>query len=132
MVTFVDDALLSGAWPSNPIRMMCAKLRRSISSMTCWHKVRKSWPLIRKRYQISANIFKGDVTYTADMYDVLDGADALAIVTEWNEFRTPDFQQIKSRMKSPVMFDGRNIYDLEDIPADFFYSSIGREIIYPK
>ncbi len=76
--------------------------------------------------------FKGDVTYTEDMYDVLDGADALAIVTEWNEFRTPDFQQIKSRMKSPVMFDGRNIYDLEDIPADFFYSSIGREIIYPK
>jgi len=76
--------------------------------------------------------FKGDVTYNEDMYDILDGADALAIVTEWNEFRTPDFQQLKSRMKSPLIFDGRNIYDLEDIPADFFYSSIGREIIYPK
>jgi UDPglucose 6-dehydrogenase len=76
--------------------------------------------------------FNGEVTYTEDMYDVLDGADALAIVTEWNEFRTPDFPQIKSRMKSPVIFDGRNIYDLEDIPSDFYYSSIGREIIHPK
>lgn len=76
--------------------------------------------------------FKGDVTYTEDMYDVLDGADALAIVTEWNEFRTPDINEIKSRMKAPVIFDGRNIYDLEDIPEDFFYSSIGREMIHPK
>jgi UDPglucose 6-dehydrogenase len=76
--------------------------------------------------------FRADVTYTEDMYDVLEDADALAIVTEWNEFRTPDFQHIKSKMKAPVIFDGRNIYDLEDIPADFFYSSIGREIIYPK
>ena len=70
--------------------------------------------------------------YNEDMYDVLDGADALAIVTEWNEFRTPDFQQIQSRMKSPVLFDGRNIYDLEDIPSGFYYSSIGREIIRSK
>ncbi len=76
--------------------------------------------------------FKGDVTYSEDMYDVLDGADALAIVTEWNEFRTPDINEIKSRMNAPVLFDGRNIYDLEDIPEGFFYSSIGREIIHPK
>jgi UDPglucose 6-dehydrogenase len=76
--------------------------------------------------------FTGQVEYTEDMYDVLDGADALAIVTEWNEFRTPDFMQVKSRMKAPVIFDGRNIYDLDDIPAEFYYSSIGREIIQPK
>ncbi len=76
--------------------------------------------------------FAGNVAYDEDMYDVLDGADALAIVTEWNEYRTPDVQEIKSRMKSPVLFDGRNIYDLEDIPDGFFYSSIGREIIQPK
>jgi UDPglucose 6-dehydrogenase len=76
--------------------------------------------------------FSGDIEYTEDMYDVLDGADALAIVTEWNEYRTPDFMQMKSRMKAPVIFDGRNIYDLEDIPAEFYYSSIGREIIQPK
>ena len=77
--------------------------------------------------------FKGDISYSEDMYDVLEGADALAIITEWNEFRTPDFQRIKSLMKSPVIFDGRNIYDLEDIPVQgFYYSSIGREIIQSK
>ena len=76
--------------------------------------------------------FNEEITYTEDMYDVLEGADALAIVTEWNEFRTPDFPQIKSRMRAPAIFDGRNIYDLEDIPSDFYYSSIGREIISPK
>lgn len=76
--------------------------------------------------------FKDSIEYTEDMYDVLDGADALAIVTEWNEFRTPDFAQLYSRMKAPVIFDGRNIYDLEDIPASFYYSSIGREVIEPK
>ncbi len=77
--------------------------------------------------------FKGNVSYSEDMYDILEGADALAIITEWNEFRTPDFQRMKSLMKSPVIFDGRNIYDLEDIPEQgFYYSSIGREIISTK
>ncbi len=76
--------------------------------------------------------YPGKVEYTDDMYDALEGADALAIITEWNEFRTPDFQLMKSKMKLPLIFDGRNIYDLEDIPADFYYASIGREIITPK
>ncbi|MEP6792833.1 MAG: UDP-glucose/GDP-mannose dehydrogenase family protein [Saprospiraceae bacterium] len=77
--------------------------------------------------------FKGNVSYTEDMYDVLEGADALAIVTEWNEFRTPDFQKMKTLMKTPSIFDGRNIYDLDDIPEQgFFYSSIGRENIQNK
>ncbi|HEX5112817.1 MAG TPA: UDP-glucose/GDP-mannose dehydrogenase family protein [Saprospiraceae bacterium] len=76
--------------------------------------------------------FSGEIEYTEDMYDVLDGADALAIITEWNEFRTPDFTQMKNRMIQPVIFDGRNIYDLEDIPSDFYYSSIGRTFIQPK
>src|SRR5690606_19540527 len=43
--------------------------------------------------------------------EALDGADALAIVTEWREFRSPDFDMIKSRLREPVIFDGRNIYD---------------------
>ncbi len=76
--------------------------------------------------------FDGDVNYTEDMYDVLNDADALAIITEWNEFRTPNIQEIKKRMKSPIIFDGRNIYDLEDIPDEFYYSSIGRQVIQPK
>jgi len=43
--------------------------------------------------------------------DALDGADALAIVTEWQEFRSPDFEAIKARLKTPAIFDGRNLYD---------------------
>ena len=74
--------------------------------------------------------FDGQVSYTDDMYDVLEGADALAIVTEWNEFRTPDFQRMKSLMKTPYIFDGRNMYDLDDITEQgFYYASIGRQII---
>ena len=76
--------------------------------------------------------FSGQVEYTEDMYDVLDGADALAIITEWNEFRTPDFSEIRKRMNTPVIFDGRNIYDMEDLPPDFYYASIGREVIQPQ
>lgn len=74
--------------------------------------------------------FDRQIDYTEDMYEVLEGADALAIITEWNEFRTPDFARMKSLMKNPVIFDGRNIYDLEDISEQgFYYSSIGRQII---
>ena len=55
------------------------------------------------------------------------GADALLIVTEWNEFREPDFAKMKRLMKQPVIFDGRNIFDPRQIRAlGFTYSSIGR------
>lgn len=75
--------------------------------------------------------FKGNVFYSHDMYDVLVDADALAIVTEWNEYRTPDFQRMKTLMKSPLIFDGRNIYDPEDMPEQgFLYSSIGRQVVH--
>ena len=77
--------------------------------------------------------YKLQCTYSEDMYDVLVDADALAIVTEWNEFRTPDFQRMKTLMKTPCIFDGRNIYDPEDFTEQgFYYSSIGREIVHNK
>jgi len=57
----------------------------------------------------------------------LTGADALVIVTEWNEFREPDFGRMRKLMRSPVIFDGRNLYNPEQIRAQgFTYSSIGR------
>ena len=60
-------------------------------------------------------------------YDALNGADALAVVTEWNEFREPDFKRIKQLLKSPVVFDGRNIYSPGHMRAlGFTYFSIGR------
>jgi UDPglucose 6-dehydrogenase len=68
-----------------------------------------------------------DLVLCEDPYDALDGADALAIVTEWREFRSPDFDRIKQSLKAPVIFDGRNLYDpallkRQEIP----YYAIGR------
>ncbi len=63
-------------------------------------------------------------------YDALRDADALIIATEWGEFRTPDFKKIKKTVKSPVIFDGRNIYDLDAMEAEgFYYTSIGRRVV---
>jgi len=57
----------------------------------------------------------------------LDGADALVIVTEWKEFRSPDFEAIKSKLKNPVIFDGRNLYDPKLVRGlGIEYSAIGR------
>ena len=67
------------------------------------------------------------VAYAATAYDALEGADALAIVTEWNEFREPDFARMRALMRSPLVFDGRNLFTAERMrAAGFTYVSIGR------
>jgi len=72
-------------------------------------------------------IFGARIHYAERSYDALRGASALLVLTEWNEFRRPDFQRIKGLLKSPVIFDGRNIYDPADLrEAGFHYYSIGR------
>jgi UDPglucose 6-dehydrogenase len=72
-------------------------------------------------------LFGTRVTLCDKSYDALAGADALAIVTEWNEFREPDFKKMRQLMKSPVVFDGRNIYSPEHMRAlGFTYFSVGR------
>jgi UDPglucose 6-dehydrogenase len=64
------------------------------------------------------------------MYETLKDADALLIATEWNEFRNPDFDKMKSLLKSRVIFDGRNLYELNDmIEQGFYYNSIGRKTV---
>ncbi|MFM7626084.1 MAG: UDP binding domain-containing protein, partial [Gammaproteobacteria bacterium] len=68
-----------------------------------------------------------DLALCAHASDTLEGADALAIVTEWQEFRSPDFDLLKEKLAAPVVFDGRNLYD----PAlmarrGFTYYAIGR------
>ena len=60
--------------------------------------------------KIAKTLFGNKIRYAAKNYDALKGADALAVVTEWQEFREPDFARIKKLMRSPVVFDGRNIY----------------------
>lgn len=68
------------------------------------------------------------IEYAQNMYDALPESDALIIFTEWNEFRNPDFKKVKSLLKKPVIFDGRNVYDLEDMEEyGFTYYSIGRK-----
>lgn len=70
------------------------------------------------------------VKYASNMYEALEGADALMIMTEWPEFRTPDFSKMKDKLKNKVIFDGRNLYDLDEIKAQGFeYYSIGRETV---
>ena len=78
---------------------------------------------VRKKY--------GDrLTYSANMYDALQQADALIISTEWNVFRTPDFDKMKKLLRNPVIFDGRNLYHTERMAAlDFTYVSIGRQSV---
>ena len=72
-------------------------------------------------------IFADRIMYAPRSYDALDGADALAIVTEWNEFREPDFARMRALMRAPVIFDGRNVFDVEQMRAEgFTYYSIGR------
>jgi len=68
-----------------------------------------------------------DISYFENKYDALNGADAMLIITEWKEFRTPDFEQIKKLLKSPVIFDGRLMYDMKKMKEmGFDYNSIGR------
>jgi UDPglucose 6-dehydrogenase len=76
---------------------------------------------------VARGIFGNRITLCDKSYDALSGADALAVVTEWNEFREPDFAKMQSLMKAPVVFDGRNLYSPEQMRAlGFTYFSIGR------
>jgi UDPglucose 6-dehydrogenase len=77
--------------------------------------------------KVAKSIFGSKVTFAENNYAALTGADALVLVTEWNEFREPDFTRMKKLMRAPVLFDGRNIYNPEQIKAQGFkYFSIGR------
>jgi UDPglucose 6-dehydrogenase len=72
------------------------------------------------------------VTYCETSYDAIAGVDALVIATEWNEFRKPDTSRMKAQMLRPLVFDGRNMYELEDMAADGFeYHSVGRASVDP-
>jgi UDPglucose 6-dehydrogenase len=67
------------------------------------------------------------VRFVESYYDAVDGADALAIVTDWNEYRHPDFARIKQALRQPVLIDGRNLYDpVKMLEMGFVYDSVGR------
>jgi len=72
------------------------------------------------------------ISFAESQYDCIKGADALVIATEWNEFRTPDFNKIQSQLKQKAIFDGRNLFDLDLMrQLGFHYVSIGRALVKP-
>ncbi|HYC56516.1 MAG TPA: UDP-glucose/GDP-mannose dehydrogenase family protein [Candidatus Binatia bacterium] len=83
--------------------------------------------------EVARGCFGDRVTYCAKNYDALSGADALCVVTEWNEFRHPDFDRIKRLLKEPVVFDGRNLWEPRDMKTrGFTYFPIGRASALPE
>ena len=78
-------------------------------------------------------IFGDRISFASNQYEAAENADALVIVTEWSEFRNPDFGRIQELLKEPVIFDGRNVYTLEKMEkAGFYYASIGRAVVNDK
>ncbi len=83
----------------------------------------EAMPNVKKKYGDQLN-------YSSNMYDTVNGVDALIICTEWSIFRTPNFSELKKLMLEPVIFDGRNLYDIKDIENEGFnYTSIGRKSV---
>jgi UDPglucose 6-dehydrogenase len=77
--------------------------------------------------KVAKRIFGKRIRLAETSYDALKGADALVIATEWNEFREPDFNRMRKAMKNPVIFDGRNIYNPDQVRSlGFTYYSVGR------
>lgn len=78
--------------------------------------------------EVAAGILGEQITYADASMDALDGADALLLVTEWSEFRNPIWDEVRERLKTPVVFDGRNIYDPKQVrQAGLEYFGIGRQ-----
>ena len=74
-----------------------------------------------------SRLFRGEVSFVHNMYEAVEGADAIAVLTEWSVFRMPDFEKIKNILRGAAIFDGRNVYDKEEIRSlGFYYESIGR------
>jgi UDPglucose 6-dehydrogenase len=81
-----------------------------------------------KAVETAHDVFGDRIVYTADPYSAANGADALAIVTEWLVYRNPDFERVKALLRQPLVVDGRNLYDPERMRAQgFTYYGIGRK-----
>lgn len=79
------------------------------------------------------NVVGNTIDFADSQYEALEGADALIIATEWNEFRTPDFEKISEILNNKVVFDGRNLFDTELMEKHgYYYFSIGRKTVQPS
>lgn len=85
-----------------------------------------------KAINSARQVFGDRIYYASNAYEAIGGADALVLLTEWNEFRRPDFDRVKTLLTTPVIFDGRNQYDAERMATrGFHYMAIGRSPITP-
>lgn len=79
----------------------------------------------------SKQVLGDTIQFATNQYEALKGADALIIATEWNEFRTPDFEEVVAGLKNKIIFDGRNLFDLHQMQQlGFHYESVGRKAIH--
>ena len=77
-------------------------------------------------------IYGDKITFGDNAYSILNDVECLLICTEWSEFTSPNFDKMKGLMKAPVIFDGRNIFDLEVVESNgFYYESVGRKTVKP-
>jgi UDPglucose 6-dehydrogenase len=89
-------------------------------------RVKAADPVAR---EVASKLLRGTAELVEDPYQAAEGADALFLVTEWNEFRQPDWARLKSVMRQPVLFDGRNVWDVAKArAAGFTYYGIGRKV----
>ncbi|MDO5437150.1 MAG: UDP-glucose/GDP-mannose dehydrogenase family protein [bacterium] len=105
---------------------------REAPSITIVNKLLDAGAIVRaydpKAFELARTIFKDRITYCDNAYEALEGADAMLLLTEWNEFRRPDFEKIKSKMKAPVIFDGRNQYNSNRLKSNGFeYFCVGKK-----
>lgn len=105
---------------------------REAPSITIVNKLLDAGAIVRaydpKAFELARTIFKDRITYCDNAYEALEGADAMLLLTEWNEFRRPDFEKIKSKMKAPVIFDGRNQYNSNRLKSNGFeYFCVGKQ-----
>lgn len=92
-------------------------------------KVRFHDPEAADNFEKLMNTLKIPVDQFENKYDALNGADGLIVLTEWKQYRAPDFEEIKSRLKTPVIFDGRNLYSTKKVlDQGFTYYAIGKSI----
>lgn len=105
---------------------------REAPSITIVNKLLDAGAIVKaydpKAFELARTIFKDRITYCDNAYEALEGADAMLLLTEWNEFRRPDFEKIKSKMKAPVIFDGRNQYNSNRLKSNGFeYFCVGKQ-----
>ena len=94
------------------------------------HRLQKEGAILRvhdpKAMEKARAVLK-DVTYVDDMNDVAEGCDALVIATEWPVFKKLDLERVRKAMTHPILFDGRNLFDVKEMESlGFIYKSIGR------